>query len=255
MKTRNRFNIVAVAMVAAAQWTSQANAAVISSSSFKLAYGFSGASPSWNTTETISINTPTTQGGFTFAPTVSGGLFTGYGPRFENGVLGNGAGDAHKGGNSNTFSLTISGSWDGALPADASNDPGYQLTMVIESISLYGLKIAIGSSDLLMSFEELTAGHTGNSPAVTLKYIAGAGSSTVLASNWTLLSWSPEDWTQSGTSVSRTFEIAEGDRALDGLTIEGYLQLSYHAVPEPSSLGWLLLGVGGMAALRRRKRG
>lgn len=68
--------------------TSTSQAVVLNSSPFSFGYGFAGLSgSSWNDSETASVNTPTTQGLFSFSPAPKGDRFSGDGVVFPNRVL------------------------------------------------------------------------------------------------------------------------------------------------------------------------
>lgn len=235
---------------------SAVEAAVLTSANFTIGYGYTGATRNgWTTTESSSVNSPTTQGSFTFSPTVLGEIWGGSGPTFPNLVLSNGTTD--RVGDTKNFSVVISGSWTGATPADAAPSPNYQISIVITNLSIWGVtSTAAGGSATPLAFGETTSGHTATSSSISLNNLPNTASSFTTASNYKQLVWNPDDYSVSGTSTTRSFNIVAGDqeRAIDGFQVNGYVLITYTAVPEPGSLATALVGLGLCVVLYGRRR-
>lgn len=234
-----------------------ANTVIISSENFSLGYGFShdGESSWWNTLETAGVNTPTTQGDFSFTPSVSGASYSSIGVDFPDRVLANRASSAtgHTG-TSASFGVSIAATWSGALPGDAELDPNYQIRLVITQISIYGAGITSQTTTDL-AFVETTVGNTGTSPAIDVNLLQNSPPTEFnTASNWVQLSWNPDDFWTDGTTSTRTFAMtATENRGLDGFEVFGYVELSYAAIPEPGLVG-VLFGVAAAGVLLARGR-
>jgi hypothetical protein len=212
--------------------------AALTSAPFSFAYGFTGANGgSWNDSETMSTNTPTTQGSFSFAPAPEGERFSSDGVSFVNRILTDErAGNGFSGYISDPFLVSVTASYTGAAPMNASATPNYRLNLIISKISIYGGEHPDSESEGTMVWDETTPDHASTSPPVTLiesrNYNEAAFYSHVV--------WDPADFEQplSGLndSFTRTFDIftvgGGGDlRFVDGLEIEGLVSLVYDAEP------------------------
>ena len=215
-----------------------ANAAALTSADFSFGFGAqhpSSASDVFNDVETAGVNTPATQGDFTFTPTVIGGRSGGFGCTFLNRVLADGVdGDVSaavsRSGPVN-FVVSIAGSYNGGPPAHAVS-ADYNLALEITSISVWAAAWPTYSTSA--AWDETTPGHAATSPSMALIESNNAH----LTSSYTQLVWDPDDygvWLDSlNDSFTRTFAIlpvVEGNdyRYLDGVEIEGRVHLIYDA--------------------------
>lgn len=264
MKTETKYSAARVAAILSAiVMASSAHSAVITSSNFSFGYGANADNPNTWTLQAPSSNTII--GNFTFAPAVTGTIHSASGPAFTNRVLTTTAsGNTYSGRNSGPsgkFGVTINASWSGSLNAI---EPGLQLedvrlTLVITEIRIYGLQYKNETYDYKLAFEETTAGFLGSSAQVTLNKIPNNGDANSIrpASAYTLLSWSPDDAYFDGvTNGSRSFMLdltgapTDGFATIDGFEVFGYVEVS--AIPEPSVVGLLTLGLGVVIMRRRR---
>jgi hypothetical protein len=221
----------------------QATAATISSDSFTFALGKTSADFAWNGNENAATNSPATIGDFTYSPSATSDAFSGTGPTFGGMTLANGN-PGNFSGYSNDFVLNITGSYAGT-PGD-----NCKVNVEITNVSIYGVAYS-GLSSGDFQFTETTPGHAASSPAVALNTVT-AGDILALggAANYNLLAWNPDDFDVDGTSFTRTFVLGGSAFAIDGLVVEGKVNLTYDAVPEPATLGLLILG--GLGLLRRK---
>ncbi len=225
-------------------------AQIITSSPFSLYYGYDNVGsnkPGWVKVSGPS-STGTTQGDFTLAPTITSAAVSDYGFIFTNGTPTYQEAQYAFSAKSETFDLSITGSYSG--PSGGNNA---QVKLVITNISIYGVSFDNQvSSD--MAFQETTLGHTAASSSVSLKKVPVSAANLRPLNNYIQLSWDPDDFFTAGTSQSRSFTLTPG-RIVDGLVIEGYLEYSYDAIPEPSTamLGFFGGGAALFATLRRRK--
>lgn len=230
-----------------------ARAVVITSDPFIQAYGASVfAGTTWSQAETSGINTLQTIGDFSFVPTVNGGRGGTPGPTFTAGVLGNGISSTS--GYSNEFSLSIVGTYNGVVPGGATN---ITLTLYITEVSIYAARFSFATASTLY-INETTAGNVGSSTPTALPNLGTYNTTTNdLASSFTQNVWNPGDVAVAGTTSTRTFQNnAQGGELLtDGLYIGGYMELSYDAIPEPSTVALLSLSaLGAAVGIRRRRR-
>jgi hypothetical protein len=233
---------LSVAMLVVLVNGSLSRANVLSSAPFSLGYGFSGDPAStWNVSETASVNTPTTQGNFTFVPAPVGDRFSGDGPTFINRVLGDGhlgTGVNVSGFITSAFALPVTARYTGPAPTNALPTPNYRLQIDITQVSVYAGEHPSSSVDIPFQWNETTATHTQSSPQTTLivskDYNEHKGYQQVV--------WNPDDYAVplSGLndSFTRTFDITAMDnigdlRYMDGLEIEGTVSLIYDGVGIP----------------------
>ena len=235
---------------------SAGSAATLTSDNFSFGYGFTNTDPAtWNTNETASVNTSTTQGDFSFSPAVSGGNFGSIGVEFPDRVLANGVDPVLRySASSGTFGVSLTASWSGDPPGDAEPDPNYELRLVITQISIYAAGIA-SQSTTDIAFSETTAGNMATSPSIDVNLLETAPATEFqTASNWKQLSWDPNDFWLDGTTSTRTFElIASENRGADGFEVFGYVELAYTAIPEPGGIA-LAIGLAAIGILIVRRR-
>lgn len=224
------------------------NAAVLTSSNFSIGYGFTqNASTGWNTSETNATNTYLPSGDFSLSINLSAPPLTASGPTFIGGVLGNTTGTsyaAYTQGTAHNFQVSALSSYTGSLPIGATN---IQMQLTITSISVYVGRIGAGSTESpdsgnAANFLELTPGHGASQSPIILTAFTNIG----LASDYSLLSWDPDDFENSGTSQTRTFSVdAIGNGlqrvVIDGFKIDGFITMTYDVVPEPRTA--ILLGI------------
>jgi hypothetical protein len=235
-----------------------AHAGIITSADFSFGFGaYNSTGNAWNTAETSTNNTPTTQGNFTFTPTVTGPVDTSTGPTFIGRVLGTGYAGAVCGweGTTTPWTATIVASWTGPTPLDAAPNPNYQLMLEITQISIYGLKWNNNPTQTL-KFHESTPGNVGDSPILNLKDCDNAFSYVIYPYNWNHLVWDPNDVAVAGTTSTRTFGLVASpvEAALEGFEVFGRVHLLYDTVPEPSTFVLLLCGAAGLLCYAWRKR-
>jgi len=237
----------------------RADIVTVVSSNFSLGFGYTSAA-TWNTSETSSTNTPTTQGDFQFLVSASSPFLTTHGPTFTNRVLGDGgiSGYSTYVDTGTQFLSTVTANWNGTFPTNFI--PG---TATLQT-SLTALKIwASGYNDPgLFRFNETTPGHTNSSAFM----IPGTASLSIpnfgFASNYVQMVWDPSDYSVSGTNQTRTFSTTVADNlsnpasyiltALDGYEVLGNVTLTYEIIPEPSAV--LLLGMGSAILTLSRRR-
>ncbi len=218
-------------------------AKTLSSAAFSLAYGWSPTDPSgntdirsWNTNETATTNTPTTQGDFMFAPAPMGPNFSATGVSFVNRVLMDRGGYSARVGP--TFELPVTGSFTGSAPADAAEVPNYRLRLEISKLSVWAGQHPSSETDPSLLWQETTSEHTAESPPLTLQVSDDFNE----VRYYDQLLWNPDDYevplTNLNDSFTRVFDLpATADpllvdlRYLEGLEIEGVVRLVYDAIP------------------------
>lgn len=242
-----------------------APAAVLTSADFTFGFGATLAPPNlnaWTTTETAGGNSSTTQGNFTFSPTVSGLPFTSNGPVFTGGVLADGTfGDVSAALEAiANFGMTLNASYGGAAPGDAAIIPNYRLLVEVTNLSLWAADYPgtqVGQAELI----ETTSGHAQQSATTILNITSAVGS----AASYKQLIWDPGDYEVPlaglNDAVVRTFSVLTYSgfndyRYADGFEIQGRVSLVYDVapVPEPSAFILACLGLAGTAGYVRRKR-
>jgi len=246
-----------------------ADAATITSSDFTFRFGstIKAVANTWTQTENPGNSTPTI-GNFTFSPAPSSRAQSGTGPKFPNGVLTNGAptddGDvdivgslSNPFGDPWSFSVPVTGSYNGPAPVDAAPTPNYRLILEITNISIYAAAgQAVNNS---IAWQDQTPGHAETGSAVTL--LTANSSNRNLAATYTLVPYDPTDYELSlgtlNSSVTRTFGFAlpggtfDNGQQGDGITVQGKVHLVYDAIPEPASMG--IIALAGAALLGRRR--
>ncbi|MCC7193517.1 MAG: PEP-CTERM sorting domain-containing protein [Phycisphaeraceae bacterium] len=235
---------------------------VNNSSSFDVAYG--ATSSGWNATETSSSNTPTgavngtpfTLGDFSITVTASGATpFSSQAVTFFNRVLAGDLGGADM--YNNTFSVTVT--YNGPAGPLGTTPGSEQVTLSIDSISIYGMRYTAFGPATTMNWEETTAGHTGTGPTVTVQNSTAETNPAA----FTNIAWTTAtDLTalgSTGTTITRAFQIPPGAAGspgdpsfnpFDGFVVQGTANFSYD-IPEPASLGLLALGAAALLGRRR----
>jgi hypothetical protein len=256
MKTRYQAQLCLLGILAVLLlFAGATHAATINSSPFSIGYGAQvNATPTWNTVETSSANSPTTQGDFTFSPVLTGGIFSGNGPivSVPGGVRTLATGGAGQNvGNSGTFGATINASWTGPTPGDAAATPNYQISLVIDSIRIYGTISTSFPTGNDLAFGETTVGHTGTSPAIILNTTTA---NYQIATNYNQLTWDPADYFDAGTTTSRSFNlVAAASRPVDDFEVFGHVVLSYDVIPEPGAVALVLAAGIALTFIRSRR--
>lgn len=229
-------------------------AATIVSNDFTFGYGKNTVtSPSaW---ELQAPSSSTTQGLFTFAPSVSSTLFSSGGPLFTNRVLTTTPTSGYSG-NSIQFVANLNFSYIGPVPVDAAPTPNFQINLIITSISIYGVKY--NTTDLAtLAFSETTVGHLATSSAITLNNVASGPANLNNATQFKQLAWNPDDFFVTGTNGTRSFALiteAGGQRPIDGFEVFGRIELTYDTIPEPTTVTLGLVGLSAVWFSRKRKR-
>lgn len=237
----------------------------IISSNFSLGYGViqnGTQAQQWSDSETSSANT-NVNSPFSLSVVFSSrtpaadddsydGAGSFQGPTFPNRVLSDGDTTTTISGWAPRFQVALNGSWTGATPLDATPNPNYQFSLEITSIRIYGNLSAYGdATHTSMWFSEVTAGH-GSSMS---PFVVSRTTPILAATNWTQLVWNPNDFSDPGTTGSRTFWVnadTTGSHAfIDGFEVFGDLVVTYDAIPEPATIA--LLSIGGLAVVLRRR--
>lgn len=226
---------------------SPASAVPIVSNNFSLGHGY--VSGSWNDSETSSVNTDVT-GDFTlsvgFEPSIA---FTGNpGLTFINRVLANSAQGSSQG-RTDMFSVDVTATYTGSAPLG-------QLTLFVDEIRIWAGNHAGGSitntdtgGQDLINWIETTVGNSGVGPIVDL---GAANSDASNVANYDLVSWDPGESAVPGTTTTRLFDLQTNGQLLaylDGFEIFGHIEFA--AVPEPATHLMLIVGLVGLAKVRR----
>jgi hypothetical protein len=248
LEVRMKVSSAAITMVAGLAMAASASAATITSTPFSVGYGFSAQTNGWNTTETSWLNTlPSTD--FSFGISVVGGQQSNTGPNFTGRkIIAPPAGGSYgESADPSTFGVTLTGTYTGT-PGDVDlSDPGYQITINISQISIYGASQTTNSTQSL-GFNETTAGHAQSQTPQTI----AAGTNYAANGPYTQAVWDPADYSSAATTQVRTFDLSPtGTIYTDGFEVFGTIDVSYNQVPEPASLG--LLAAGSLLLLRRRR--
>lgn len=246
--------------------TSMVHAAFMASADFQLGYGATGANPVWTAAENAGTNSPATQGDFTFrsVPPTGGEAYSGTGPTFTGMTLNTSSSSdyaAFYGIDSGTpygLSLSITGSYNGTAPSNASSTPDYRLTLEVANISVYG--IAATGTEQNWYWQETTPGHLRTSAVVTVGSTSN-GADFALASKYTKVAWNPDDDAVSLTGLNdqltRTFTLLPVNgcyASIDGIELQGRVLLTYNLVPEPSTVILLASALLGLLCYAWRKQ-
>ena len=228
---------------------------VLESDLFSLNYGFggTGASGAQWVSNPSATTTSTTLGDFSFTPVFTNIKASDYGVTFVNGVPANGAGQYSYAGFSTGWTVTVNAAWTGILPPEAAASPNVKISLIIDSISIYGLVNSSQSPSTNFAFSELTAEHAASSSAVTVTALTSgqAPAGYMNVGNYTQLVWNPADYVVDGASMSRIFKVSD-NRVIDGFQISGRIQTTYETIPEPGT--YALMGCAAFAILGFRKR-
>lgn len=258
------FTVLSLALVPAFMVV-EADADVITSSDFRMAYGASvfGTSNAWSDAETVSQNSPTIQGAFLFSPVPAGGAFSGGGLiTLADGTATDGVLNTSVSGYlapAAGFSVPITVQYQGAAPGNAASTPNYRLELVITSLRIWASDSPGEGSQAegWVAWAETTPGHVQQDAWSQTNFDAPFYN---LVSQYSEVTWDPADYsvaTGLNDSYTRTFTIAKSTSGIDyrhgdALEVVGRVNLIYDAViPEPAALG--LLAFGSLALLRRRK--
>lgn len=218
-----------------------ANATQIVSSDFSIGIGYTHFR-GWDTFETDAVNTPSTQGEFTFSPSVSGIEGTGGGWLFPNRVP---TATAMNGGfgyddPANPWGMTLNASYNGVAQS------GGTLTVTITSMSIYGSDWGTGAAT--MWFDETTAGNVSSSAAATIPvYTVHTDPSCCVK-----LIWNPGALQVDGETATRSFGIDYANTAYNLLFVDGFEifgNVTYEYIPEPATM--ILLSLGGLFIRKR----
>ena len=216
-----------------------------------MSYDPEAMTATWNFLENAEEgnNSPITQGDFTLTPTVVGRVFSAAGPFFADRELSGadfagGVGGFIRDPNSPIeFTVTLTASYGGSTPVDVDPfDPGYQLTLELTQLSVYGLRDSNPgyphNAPTTMAWEETTPGHGQASPAINLIEVF-SGEALGNAANYTQLVWDVPDYAvplgSANESMTRTFQIVSPPevindwREIDGLEIKGRVILTYNS--------------------------
>jgi hypothetical protein len=186
----------------------------ITSAPFSIGLGYT-SSQTWNDSETSAYNTPTTQGNFSFVPTVVSRLNSASGVYFTNRVItsqvGTDFGWSGNGGVANpstqsAYTNTITASWLGGIPADTLTNPEINPNFRIQ-LNITSLRLWVSNYDGTgnpFGFVEITPGHGSSSPTITDSPTAGGAQN---APTYTQLVWDPADFTESGMASTRSFVL------------------------------------------------
>lgn len=239
---------ICLAALVLAMTTPALQGATITSAPFSFGFGMTATGGgTWNDEETSGVNTPTTQGDFSFAPVPTGDRFTTDGSTFPNRVLTDAPLDGYSAAiDKAMFEVPITANYTGAVPGDVNGTaPNYKLRLEITSISIYAG--AHPSSSLFsLAWDETTAGHAATSPSTALP----VNNDYNEAASYLKVAWDPAEFDEplSGLndSFTRTFDILGGNelRFGEGIEIEGRVTLVYNAVPGPGTFTWLTNGLG-----------
>lgn len=232
-------------------------AVIISSTDFSFGYGanINNVANAW---QLQAVSSSSASGDFTFSPTVSGASNSSRGPLFTNRVLTNSPTDqVNYTGSTLSFNVEVAAAYSGIIPLDATN---VQITLEITSISIYGLRFSSTTpspvNSIYLSFAETTVGHASASDGQLMKNVFGSQTPLYTASNYTQLVWNPDEFSENGTSTTRTFSLAANSDLnqvlVDGFEVFGRVQISYDVIPEPTSVGMIVFAGLFVAGVRRR---
>lgn len=235
--------------------SSSVNAAVVVSNSFS--YGYTkanGSSLAW----TLQAPTTAVTGDFTFTPTVTSAFFSQGGPIFPNRVLTSASANQYSGtsGGADPFTAVLNYSYTGT-PVDAAPVPNYRISLIIDSISIYGVKYNTASfPGNTLAFSETTPGFLATSSAITLNNATASTAAGLQdATPYLQLVWNPEDFMISGTNGSRSFAlVSESQRPIDGFEVFGRIEVTYDAIPEPSAIALGAIGLTALLFFRKRRQ-
>ena len=233
---RGAFGIFALVVAAT---TGSVQGAEVSSAPFSFGYGWTGPTPaSWNTSETTSTNTPTTQGQFNFMAAPVGDGFSSDGVRFPDRVLTDEPGGSIGFSSflKENFLVPVTANYSGGAPANAAATPNYRLRLEISKISIWGGEHSSSFSSIPLVWDETTPGHLSQSQSLQLPITNDFNE----AAAYDQLVWDPADYDVPlaglNDAFTRTFDILVVDnmgdlRFLDGIEVEGRVKLVYDAIP------------------------
>jgi hypothetical protein len=253
--SRIKMNHVAVAVMAGLISAASVDAASIISGNFS--YGFGKDAPSGAWAEATPGSNTAPSGGFEFDAQVYTSGWSGGGPSFQNRTIGTYTTTGQSGYFTPTSLVYLVGRYNGPAPIDAAANPNYQITMVIDSISVYAAPASTGGSETT-NWKELSGGLT-SSPTTIASQDPQTPPQTINwqnAAGYNKVAWSPDDNAVSIANVNeyatRYFQMDTSSDfwAVDGFEVEGHFEVTYDAIPEPTALSLLALPV---LALRRRR--
>ncbi len=236
-----------------------AEAAVLQSQNFSFGYG--AQTNSATNTWALKTSGATTNGGFTFQPTIGGGFYSGFGPNFDGSTLiSTPDGSANYSGKTDNFSISIGASWvgDPTLLGPGVTLDDVQIRLVITSVRIYATyySATADSATPTIALKETTAGHTDVFTVFNAKKTVGGGAALnalTKAPNYQQYTWNPENFWLDGVNATRSFgfQIAGASNlAIDGFEITGYIEV----IPEPSSIALLCGGAGALLVYTRKRR-
>lgn len=253
---RTKMNHVAIAVAAGLLTAGSVSAASVFSGNFSYGFGKNTPSGAWSEATPGSNTAPS--GSFEFDAQVYTSSWSGGGPSFQNRTIGTYTTTGQSGYFTPTSLVYLVGRYTGPAPVDAAATPNYQITMVIDSISVYAAPAATGGSETT-NWKELSA-DLNHSPVTIASQAPQTPPQTINwqdAAGYNKVAWSPDDNAVSIADVNeyatRFFQMDTSSDfwAVDGFEIEGHLEITYDAVPEPGMISLLTLPA---LALRRRRR-
>lgn len=236
-----------------------ADAATIISDNFSIAQGFVGVGPSigaFNTSETSSVNV-SPGANFTLNVPITAAALSTTGGTFVDGILANaGTGNNYTAYTTSAFLVTLDALYVGATPGDAAPTANYKMQLNITSIRIWAAGFAPQGDSYTLGWTETTSGNVQSQTPQSIE--TNPGPNWLYLANYDNVVWTPTGFQSAGFNQTRTFGLAESVAngfALDGFLVTGNIVMTYDAVPEPSTIGLIFLGItlAGSPLLRRRR--